>query len=312
MLPTRLDGGPTATFQQSLEPQDQVAQAYQQHVQGQPRQTVMLAEVQQLAFDLQGLQLSAVHVQFVDRLGTLATDMHHRRVGVVDYLPARLLDAPAVIHFLVVEEIARIEQADLVDHFTADQVIATRHPVALAHRGMIPGQVVDQFHPREKALKPGSHEEDIERRREITAGGLHLAVPADQAHTEDPAIGMGLHVLQGLGQGVVGHKRVGVEQQRVLALQVFNQLIIGPAKADIVFIGQQHGLWTNIAQAIQRVVRRSVVHHQVACVVGTLGLAQRIEHGLQQTRRVVVDDEHIQGRATHWLSRQRSTAPSWP
>ncbi|MNC30317.1 hypothetical protein D3C75_785990 [compost metagenome] len=123
---------------------------------------------------------------------------------------------------------------------------------------------------------------------------------------------MSLHVLQGLGQRVVGHKCIGVEQQRVLALQVFNQLIVGPAKADIVFIGQQHGLWANTAQAIQRVVRRGIVHHQVARPIGALGLAQRIEHGLQQPRRVVVDDQHVQGRTTHWLSRRRSTALSWP
>ena len=86
----------------------------------------MLAEVQQLAFDLHPGYLPTDRVEFNHCFGAFTTDMHHSGVRVIHHLPASLLDSHAVIHFLVVEKITRIEQTDLIDHLSTDQVIATR------------------------------------------------------------------------------------------------------------------------------------------------------------------------------------------
>ncbi|MNF64863.1 hypothetical protein D3C84_466090 [compost metagenome] len=212
MLPARRDGGSATTFEQRLERQNQIPQANQEHMPAQPQQAVVLAEVQQLAFDLHPGYLPTDRVEFNHRFGAFTTDMYHRGMRVKNHLPTGLFDAFAVVNFLVVKEVARVEQAHLVDDFPANQVIAPGHPVAFTDRVVIPFHVVDPLHHREKALKPCTGKEDIQRRGEIAAGGLQVAFASDQPNAKHAAIRMSLHVFEGFVQGVGGNEGIGIEE----------------------------------------------------------------------------------------------------
>lgn len=59
MTPAGLYRAPAASFQQRFECQHQVAHGHQQHMQRQPGQAMVLAEIQQLALDLVGGNLPA-------------------------------------------------------------------------------------------------------------------------------------------------------------------------------------------------------------------------------------------------------------
>src|SRR5205085_12056093 len=79
------------------------------------RPAVVLAKVEQLAFDLQRGYLAARCRHGAVRSGTLAADVNHRSLGEVVHAQACSLDAPAVVDLFRVEEVARVEKADFVD-----------------------------------------------------------------------------------------------------------------------------------------------------------------------------------------------------
>ena len=57
------------------------------------------------------------------------------------------------MYYKVHEALAeKIEKPDLIDHRPADQVIATRHPIAMPDRGMIPTHIIDHAHAFKKVL----------------------------------------------------------------------------------------------------------------------------------------------------------------
>ncbi|MNP15278.1 hypothetical protein D3C76_1076310 [compost metagenome] len=277
-------------------------------MQGQPWHAMMFAEIQKLAFDLVVRYLAAGRLQFGNRLGTFATNVHDRGMRIEHHLPAGFFHAFTVVHLLVIKEVARVEQANLIEHFPTHQIEAAWQPVALPDRVMIPAHFVDHFQPREKTPEPGAGNKYIQRRWKVAAAGLQITLAPYQANAQDTAIRVGVHVFDGFAQAVGGHKGVGVEQQRVLALQVFKQLIVGTTKADVFLIAQQLRLRAYLGQALQRIVDRGVVHHQIAGKLFAIGLAQRVKHRLQQGCGIEVDHQHVDGLASHCFLPRKSTA----
>ena len=201
---------------QRLDDQDEVGGLVQQHVPTSPGSPWLLAEIEQRALDLQRPRPGArptlmAPVDFAlspPRCTTRCAD------STITFQPARLR-GEAVIDLLEVEEVARIEQADPVAPPLAHEVEAARHPVAIAHRGVIPRHVVD--HPgRKPPLQAVRARERVERRRKESATRLQLAVAADQAHAEDAAVRMARPCRPGwpsMESG--GDEGIGVEQQEI-------------------------------------------------------------------------------------------------
>ncbi|SRR5579871_710785 len=102
----------------------------------------MLPEVKQLALDLERRYLTSAVKRLTGGFSTFATDVNDRSEWIEYHTPSGCSEASAMVDLFEVDEIARVEQADMVDHLSADKVIAARHPVAIAYRGVIPGQIV--------------------------------------------------------------------------------------------------------------------------------------------------------------------------
>src|SRR5574343_1535286 len=99
-------GRERAVAQQALEADVQAAEGLEQQVGGQAGASVLLAEVQQRALDLQRGHLAAVTAQGVVLGGALAAQVHDLGARVEDHAPARGLQGPAVVHLLEVQEVA--------------------------------------------------------------------------------------------------------------------------------------------------------------------------------------------------------------
>ncbi|MNM61112.1 hypothetical protein D3C81_724070 [compost metagenome] len=212
-----------------------------------------------------------------------------------------------MVDFLVIKKVARIEQAHLIEHLATHQVEAARQPVAFTHRGMVPGHLVDHLQPGEKAPQPGTRDKHIQGRGEVATTGLQVTVAPHQAHAQNAAVRVRVHVIDGFLQAVGGDEGVGVEQQRVLALQMRQQLIVGAAETDIMRVAQQHSFRADLSQTLHRIVDGCVVHYQIAGQPFTPGLAQRIEHRLQQRCGIEIDDHHVDGFAIHCCRLRRNT-----
>ena len=218
-------------------------------MQGKAGPTVVLAKVQQLAFYLVSGYLPARGFELGHRLGALAADVHHRGVRVEHHLPARCLDALAVVDFFVIQKETGVEQPDLVEDLTAHQVETPRQPIAFAHRPMVPAHVINALYAGDEAFQAGAGKKHVERCRKIPAARLQAAIATFEPNTQHATLRVRLHVVQGLVQRVLGHESVGVEQQGVLTLQVGQQLIVGTAKPYVLPIAQHQRLRADLGQA---------------------------------------------------------------
>ena len=215
--------------------------------------------------------------------------MHHRGMRVKHHFPARFLHPLAVVHLLVIKEIARVEQTHLVEYFAAYQVEAAGQPVTLAHRGVVPVHFVDHLQPWEEPPQPGTPNEHIERRGEVATAWLQVAIATLQAHPQYAALRVGVHVVERFLQRVGGNEGIGIEQQGVLALGA------------------------HLGHALHRVIARGIVDHQVAGQPLAVGPAQCIEHRLQQSSGIEVHHHDIHRFASHFCRPRRNTdvfAPS--
>ncbi len=273
---------------------------------------MVLAVVEQGALDLQRRDLPAAGGELGVGLGAFAADVDDGGVGVVDDLAAGRLLGPAVVDLLVVEEVARVEQADAVDDALSQQAVAAGHPVALAHRRVVPAHVVDQPGAAEDALEPGADEELVPRRREVAARRLQRAVAADQAHAEHADLGIRVEVADAALDAAGGDEGVGVEEQQIAATRQGERLVVRPSEADVLGVRDQFHVRVAFAQQGGGAVPGGIVDHDLLHRQTAGRRLDRGEHLVQQVRGVVVDDDDAEV-AGHvgWRVGSHLSPPPW-
>jgi hypothetical protein len=148
-----------------------------------------------------------------------------------------------------------------VDDGLAQQKVAAGHPVALAHRGVVPAHVVDQPGAAEDPLEPGADEEFVPRRREIAARRLQRAVAADQAHPEHVDFRIRVEIADGALDAAGGDEGIGVEEQQVSAASPGERLVVGPPEAEVLGIRDQFHVGVAFAEQGGRAIPRGIVDH---------------------------------------------------
>src|SRR6185436_2568701 len=124
-------------------------------------------------------------------------------------------------------------QTNLVDHSFAHKVIATRDPITMPHRCMIPAHVVNHPGALEKSQQSHAMHKRVPRGREVACRGMYFAVTRNELHPENAALGIGIHVSDGLGNRIRFYKCIRIDEKYVPATCPLERLIGSPTEADI-------------------------------------------------------------------------------
>jgi hypothetical protein len=104
---------------------------------------------------------------------------------------------------------------------------------------MVPFHIVNHARLGEKPAQPRSCQKYIPGCGKVATARLQGTVAAHQLHAQHPATRVGLHIGQSALQGFRLHKGIRVQQQHIITLHIFKQLIIGPAKTHVLGIDLQ-------------------------------------------------------------------------
>lgn len=248
----------------------------------------MLAKVEQFAFDVWAQEQGAARGQFAARSSACAPLVDDCTAQETLNFPANLLHFSAVIHFFEIEEVAWIEQTDLIDRCSAYQVEAACYPVAVNRLGTgslgdVVGFVSDQTRV---------HCEASQSIRKVAERGIALSVLVDEAQTEHAAAWLCLHVPQGQTQGVLRHIGIGVEQQHQRCIAQRQGLVVCSAKTDVDLVLDDLAVGKVAPEQGDRTILRCVVYDDDAYSKPGAGDSQVVNAPAQQSGCVVADQNH--------------------
>ena len=136
-------------------------------------------------------------------------------------------------------------------------------------------------------------ERDPRRGKSPLRLGQEPAVAVEHLHPHAAGIGVCVHELAHLVQGILGDNGVGVEQQDVPARGQLHGLVVGAGKTRIFGVGDEPHLGEEGGEVVERVVLRVVVDHEDFGLhrVNRQGSPHRPECLLQKVFHPVVDDD---------------------
>ena len=119
-----------------------------------------------------------------------------------------------------------------------------------------------------------------------------LSLAVDHLHAESARVGVAVHKGETLRKGVVLHHRIRVEKQHILARRDADGLVVGPAEAHILLIGDDLHLGKLLRQHLQRAVNRVVVDDKHLPLNALQGATHRIQALLEEVLDVIVNDDN--------------------
>jgi hypothetical protein len=98
----------------------------------------MFSKIQQQAFRQKSWNFSIAISCSIESYGALTSNVNDLRMGIKNDLPSSITYPATVVNFFAIQEVTRVEQSDSLKDLAPHHVIATWHPIAGTHGGMIP------------------------------------------------------------------------------------------------------------------------------------------------------------------------------
>ena len=134
--------------------------------------------------------------------------------------------------------------------------------------------------------QPGRRSRASETSGTMAAG----AVLADQLHAQHAALRDGVHEAHGLGQSIGRHERVGVEQQHVAAARRASAWLLARPKPTLVGLAISSASGCS-ARSTCTESSRDALSTTMTCSLSRPGFPRAQRTSAEQVRRVVVDDD---------------------
>lgn len=255
-----------------------------------PSKSVVLAEIEQLAFNLERRQLATCFRYLAFGFCALAADMDSPDGGKVADFPACRLHATTEVDLFTVQEVSRIEQPNGVDDAPSNHQEAPGNPVAFGVEIRIPVKIVNAPDTTRPSVESSLLKEQIEWRRKVAARRLLRSVAADQPHADYPDASIFVDAANGSDDSRLLDERVCIEQKNVATGATCQCQVVRAAETHVRAALDQLNLWKIPPHHIGRSVMRCVVYQDDLQREISSRRSQSIQATTEQVSGVVVDE----------------------
>ena len=206
------------------------------------------------------------HVVHRALLGALAFVVDDARFGQVPVLVAARGDAVAQIDILAIHEETFVQEAHFVERSFPQEHARTGKD--LDRRGLVLLQVTKVVAAEHLALGEQAREADdlVERhcrcRQSAFAFRQELARSIDHFHTQPTYFRMSVHKGDHLVENILPNDRIRVQQNHVLGIAFAYRLVIRPAEAHVILVGDEAHLRKFFTDHFHTAIRALVIYHE--------------------------------------------------
>jgi hypothetical protein len=224
-----------------------------------------------------------------------------RRPGHVERVPSELPGAQREIRVFQVHHEPGIEAVELVEHGAPHEQAGAGHVVDSASLAVIPvGHAKPAARRRREQAESGHLIEDARHRQEPAAGGLRAALFVDERQAENRRARMrrALERLDGAGERLCFHARIGIQEEQVLGFASRRALTARRREAAVRRVVDRDDLGqARVRAGTERLVGRIVHDHDAAPGESAAVRAiERREATLDAGPVVPGDHDHIETR----------------